>query len=116
MHPMIPISPKSEFTEKRTFKFLIPQASGEPREAFAFRLADKIFAYYNECAHISLPLDWDDNDFFTLDHQRLVCKHHGAEYTPETGQCVDGPCTGAALKPIKLLERDGMIWADLRDL
>lgn len=105
------IAPLDQFVEKRTFKFLIPQASGEPREAFAFRLGDTIHAYFNECAHISLPLDWEDNDFFTLDQARLMCKHHGAEYLPATGECVDGPCVGSQLKKLDVVVDDEMVWA-----
>jgi nitrite reductase/ring-hydroxylating ferredoxin subunit len=112
MSRKIPIAPAREFVEKRSFKFVIPQNSHEPREGFAFQLAGQIHAYYNECAHISLPLDWDDNDFFTLDHSHLVCKHHGAEYTPANGACVAGPCVGAKLKAIVTAEDEaGMVWA-----
>ena len=109
MSEKIPIAPLGEFTEGRTFKFVIPDKNGTKRDAFAFRRGENFFAYYNECSHICLPLDWDDNDFFTLDHQRLMCKHHGAEYLHDTGECVEGPCVGARLKKIEILVDDGVV-------
>ena len=96
--------------DNQSFKFAIP-AEPDPREGFLIRHEGKLKAYYNECSHISLPLDWGDNDFFALDFTTLVCKNHGAEYQPESGLCVAGPCKGAALKKIEIVEEDGAIFA-----
>lgn len=102
----------AELPENAARKFAIPDPTGE-REGFVFRRGDAIFAYFNECAHISLPLDWGDGDFFSEDFTAIVCKNHGATYIPQNGTCTAGPCTGAALKPIQTTEEDGVLYAVL---
>lgn len=104
------ISHDAELAENVSMKFVIPTTKYD-REGFAFRRAGKIYAYYNECAHISLPLDWGDNDFFAADKAHLVCKNHGAEFMPESGECTLGPCQGAVLKAIPVVVRDGLLYA-----
>lgn len=100
----------SDFQIARSLKFTIP-AKPFPREGFVVRHGKNFTAYYNECAHISLPLDWDDNDFFGLDGKSLVCKNHGAEFRPEDGVCITGPCKGATLKKIDITVEDGIVYA-----
>jgi nitrite reductase/ring-hydroxylating ferredoxin subunit len=98
-----------DLKEKETRKFQVP-AGDFPREAFLIRLGDEVRAYYNECAHIPMPLDWDDNDFLSLEGKTLQCKHHGAEYDFKTGECTSGPCVGASLKPLSVkLENSSVI-------
>lgn len=98
-----------DLSANQSLKFAIP-AKPDSREGFVVRHDGGLYAYYNECAHIPLPLDWGDNDFFSLDLTTLVCKNHGAEYRPESGVCVAGPCKGAGLKKITVVEEDGMIF------
>ena len=50
----------------------------------------------------SLPLDETDGRYF-------VCATHGARFRLEDGRCVDGPCAGAALTPIEIELRDGLV-------
>ena len=95
-----------ELDENSSRKFQIP----ENREGFAIRYQGRVFAYFNECAHISLPLDWDDNDFFSHDFAFLACKNHGAMFSPDTGKCITGPCPGASLKKIETIEEDGILF------
>ena len=47
-------------------------------------------------------LDLDDMDFFTRDKRRIQCKAHGALYEPTTGVCVEGPCKGRSLAPLRV--------------
>ena len=70
-----------------------------------------IFAYVNRCRHISLSMDWMDNQFFTEDGRYLICANHGATYEPTTGECVWGPCFGAFLQTVPLEVRGGEIVA-----
>lgn len=112
MSKKLKICVPSELAENAAVKFAIPDPKGA-REGFAFRYRGEVRAYFNECAHISLPLDWDDGDFFSEDFTSLVCKNHGATYLPQTGICTAGPCTGAALKRIETTEEDGVLYAVL---
>ena len=39
-----------------------------------------------------------------------MCATHGAIYTPESGQCVGGPCRGGKLRQIAVSEHDDNIY------
>lgn len=108
------IGDAAALVENASIKFVIPTHKYD-REGLAVRRGGKVFAYYNECAHIPLPLDWGDGDFFSKDFSRLVCKNHGAEFVPETGECTLGPCTGAELKKIPVILKDGKLYALVED-
>jgi nitrite reductase/ring-hydroxylating ferredoxin subunit len=58
-------------------------------------------------------LDFDDNEFFSEDKAWLVCKNHGALYDPLTGVCAGGPCGGAGLYGVPVIEKEDAIYADL---
>lgn len=100
---------EGELKEGETFKFTF-EREGRLREAFLFRHEGRIVAYENLCMHLPLTLDYGDNRFFTKDRRHLVCQTHHALYEPLTGLCVQGPCEGASLRPLKVLVSEGMIW------
>lgn len=83
---------------------------GLPYPAFAVRWRGRVHAYVNACRHQSLPLDFGDAHFFDEAFDALVCCHHGARFAPDTGRCVAGPCEGASLTALTVLERDGTLW------
>ena len=85
---------------------------GVSRDAFAVRWRGKVYAYVNSCRHQSLPLDFGDAHFFDESADALVCCHHGARYRPDTGECVDGPCEGATLTQLAVVEKDGGLWCE----
>lgn len=76
---------------------------------FAVRYNGLAYAYVNQCAHVSVELDWEPGEFFTAQKDFLVCATHGACYRPDNGFCVAGPCKGRSLKPIPLIEQNGEI-------
>ena len=65
--------------------------------AFAIRYDYQLFAYLNRCGHIAIQLDYMPGEFFADDGQTLICATHGAEYAPDTGACLGGPCYGVAV-------------------
>lgn len=69
-----------------------------------------LYAYRNRCPHIGISLDWVDNQFFTIDGRYLMCANHGAVFEPATGECIWGPCVGAALQIVPLEIEDGKIF------
>jgi len=83
---------------------------GQTQPAFVIRYAGRVYGYINACAHVPVELDWMEGDFFDADQRYLICATHGARYEPTTGHCVMGPCTGARLRPLDMLERDEKIY------
>ena len=69
-------------------------------EALLINYQGELFAYVNRCPHIGISLDWADNQFFSIDQRYLMCANHGAVFEPPTGECVWGPCVGAALQKL----------------
>ena len=84
------------------------QASVIP--AFAVRFDGQVFAYLNRCGHIAVQLDYMPGEFFSDDGQSLICATHGAEYAPDTGQCLGGPCYGVGLEPLEVKESAGRLY------
>lgn len=79
-------------------------------QAFLVRYGGKAFAYLNRCTHIGVELDWNAGEFFDESGLYLVCATHGATYLPDVGACVAGPCRGASLQRLEIVERDGGIY------
>ncbi len=106
---------EGELPEGNSKKFLV-KLEDRVTEAFVFRKGDQYHAYLNLCRHWTVGLDFDDNDFFSEDKEWLICKNHGAIYHPTTGICEGGPCGGAALYRVPLIEKKGAIYADLKKI
>ena len=99
-----------ELMHGTTKKFRL-QCRGSTLEAILVNYEGKISAYVNRCCHISLTMDWVDNQFFTEDKRYLICANHGATYEPTTGECIWGPCFGAFLQTVPLEVRHDRIRA-----
>lgn len=93
--------------ESRTFTYR--DSIGLMVEGLVFRREGRLFAYRNQCRHQPLALDYGDGEFFSEDGQYLLCRNHGALFKPESGYCVSGPCIGASLFPLEVVEKDGSI-------
>jgi nitrite reductase/ring-hydroxylating ferredoxin subunit len=109
---LLKLSGPGELKEGASKKFVLKGPDRET-EAFLILKKGKYYAYLNLCRHWSVGLDFDDNDFFTEDGRWLVCKNHGAVYDPQTGECQGGPCGGASLYRVPLVEKKGTIYAEL---
>lgn len=100
----------AELTEQGLGKrFDLPEM-GLRATGFAIRYQGKVYAYVNQCAHVPVELDWNEGDFFDLSKHYLICATHGAQYQPQTGYCVLGPCKGRQLKPVQVIEREGAVF------
>ena len=84
--------------------------------AFAVQYDGQYFAYLNRCGHIAIQLDYMPGEFFSDDGQTLICATHGAEYAPDTGACLGGPCYGVGLQPLTITQRDGQLLLESPDL
>ena len=83
---------------------------GETLPAFVVRWRGSARGFVNECRHQASELDWNAGEFFDEAKLYLICATHGALYEPDTGICVDGPCSGARLASVSVSERDGKIF------
>jgi nitrite reductase/ring-hydroxylating ferredoxin subunit len=90
-----------ELTHGASKKFKI-QCGEFNREGLLVNYQGRFYAYLNRCPHVGISLDWVDNQFFTIDRRYLMCANHGAVFEPPTGECVWGPCVGAALESLAL--------------
>lgn len=97
-----------------TIKFIY-RVDGIAREGFAANVEGRIVAFENQCKHIPVPLDYDDNQFFTPDRKHFICSTHGAVYNPLNGACLAGPCAGANLNQLYATATEGDIWVKLPD-
>lgn len=86
------------------YRFVAQGSQGEDMAAFVIRHNGEVYGYLNRCAHIQVELDWQHGRFFDEDSEFLMCATHGALYLPDTGECVGGPCKGAFLTKLKIVE------------
>lgn len=73
------------------------------------RRGRQAWAYINRCPHFSVCLDYEPGDVLTYGGKVLMCAHHSALFRFEDGQCIEGPCTGAALTPVAIRIVDGEV-------
>lgn len=85
-------------------------AGGEDAVGFVVRHKGIVRGYLNRCAHVPMELDWNPGIFFDSSGLYLMCSTHGALYSPSTGRCAGGPCRGANLRTITVLEADNEIF------
>ncbi|MBT8113960.1 MAG: Rieske 2Fe-2S domain-containing protein [Arenicella sp.] len=93
-------------------RFNVRNQDGEVMPAFVIRFDYQFFAYLNKCGHIAVELDYMPGEFFTDDGRTLICSTHGAEYAPDTGACLGGPCYGVGLESLGIAEREGRLYLD----
>lgn len=105
-----PIVPLSELPPGETAVFAL-EVDGARDQGFVVRLpSGELRGYVNRCRHANLPLDWADARF--LDEGGLLrCRAHGARFRAEDGFCVEGPCLGASLRPVRVEVEAGLVVA-----
>ena len=94
-----------------------PQANleGATIPCFVIKYETQFYAYLNRCGHIAVQLDYLPGEFFTDDGKALMCATHGAEYAPDTGACLGGPCFGIGLETLQIaIQGDEIVLTDER--
>jgi nitrite reductase/ring-hydroxylating ferredoxin subunit len=84
-------------------------AGSDETTGFVVRYGGAVHAYLNRCAHVPIELDWNHGEFFESSGLYIMCSTHGAIYVPGTGLCAGGPCRGARLRKIAVVEKDGQV-------
>jgi len=82
--------------------------AGQTCRAFAVRFEGQVQAYINRCTHVAMEMDFQPDRFFDTEGLWLLCATHGATYSPQSGECVGGPCRGGLVK-INLSESQGVV-------
>ncbi|WDZ97818.1 Rieske (2Fe-2S) protein [Herbaspirillum sp. WKF16] len=104
------ICASSEIEEGGLGKRFPVMVRGDDATGFVVRYGGAVYGYLNRCAHVPVELDWSEGEFFESSGLYLMCATHGAVYSPDTGKCEGGPCTGAHLRKIMTVEREGHIY------
>ena len=78
-------------------------------DAFLVNDHGNFHAYVNRCRHMTTPLDFVRDRFFSEDGRYLMCYTHGALYEPTTGLCVAGPCKGESLYSLPVRVEQGEV-------
>lgn len=96
-------------TEGSCKEFILKKESCE-KDAFLIFFEQRCYAYENSCPHTGVNLNWQEEQFFSLDGLLLQCSLHGALFKPDSGKCIRGPCQGDNLKPVNLIIEDGIVY------
>ena len=85
-------------------------AQADEEKGFAIRHCGAVRGFVNRCPHMGTELDWQPGEFFDVAGLYLICSTHGAIFEPKTGLCVAGPCRGASLEPLGIIEQGGQVF------
>ncbi len=99
----------AQVPEGQTLCFDLGKPVRDP-QAFVVRWQDQTHVYLNRCAHVPVPLDYDDGEFLHPKLGMIACKVHGALYEPGSGECVSGPCRGAGLERLEFQVQGADLW------
>jgi len=70
-----------------------------------------IRAYLNHCPHLGIPLNWQPDEFMSLEGTHIQCSTHGALFQLEDGHCIAGPCRGESLTTLTTeITDDGKVY------
>lgn len=76
---------------------------------FVVRRGEGFVAYRNLCPHWGVDLDLGLGDFVDPRSGLVACRNHGAEFDPDSGLCVAGPCEGDSLVRLRVTLQDGRL-------
>jgi nitrite reductase/ring-hydroxylating ferredoxin subunit len=87
--------------------------SGDGQDTlFAVRAHGTLHLWRDRCPHAGTPMAWRRHAYLNAAGNRIVCAAHGAQFEPDTGLCVVGPCLGAHLQPVAFSIDHGEIVID----
>lgn len=76
---------------------------------FALRHGAEVRLYRNSCPHLDVRLEYRKDRFLSADGSLIVCYAHGAQFLPDSGLCVYGPCLGERLSALRWHLDDGWL-------
>jgi nitrite reductase/ring-hydroxylating ferredoxin subunit len=75
---------------------------------------NKYIAFKNFCPHQGRRMNYSAGQFLTTEEGNIVCPAHGAEFKPDDGLCVNGPCLGQSLEPVHIQLNEESIFAIIK--
>lgn len=106
---------KQEVTEGNPRGFSLDLEQGK-FELFLVKHDDVIYAYKNHCPHLGIPLNWQPNEFLSIEQTHIQCSTHGALFNPDNGHCIMGPCAGENLTSLSIEHQNDELWLLLDSL
>jgi len=76
---------------------------------FALRHQGQVRVYLNSCPHLLVPLQYRKDRYLSADGERIICYAHGAQFLPDTGECIYGPCLGQTLRALEFSQEAGWL-------
>ncbi|HEA26585.1 MAG TPA: Rieske (2Fe-2S) protein [Ectothiorhodospiraceae bacterium] len=98
---MLVICTVAELQKSKTIGFSYKR-EGEEQSAFVVYDGGEVYAYENRCPHVGVELNWQPDQFLSLDGFSIQCSLHGAQFRLEDGFCHSSPCSGKSLQPLKV--------------
>jgi nitrite reductase/ring-hydroxylating ferredoxin subunit len=89
--------------------FTVDSEQGE-LSLVAIRHDNEISVYENRCPHLNIPLNWQPDEFMSLEGTHIQCSTHGALFNIEDGHCISGPCRGQGLSRYKANTKETDVW------
>ncbi|WP_428242803.1 Rieske (2Fe-2S) protein [Gynuella sp.] len=89
------LGPEHEIEEGHSKGYELPHL-----QVFAVRRDGLLYVYKNDCPHLNINLEWQEDQFLDMDAAFIQCSGHGALFEIETGICISGPCQGEHLTVI----------------
>lgn len=104
-----PICPSLDLAELGSHSFQVLYR-GVQREAILVRFRGVAYGYLNQCVHMPRRLDGEEPGVFDEAGGAIRCTMHGITYKPETGECLSEICAGKSLTPLRVEEREGVLY------
>jgi nitrite reductase/ring-hydroxylating ferredoxin subunit len=104
----VALCPVSDITDGMSKGFELANS----RSVFVVGDDGAVFVYLNECPHLGVNLEWEEDKFLDSEGRLIECSTHGALFEMDTGQCIVGPCQGESLTAIPFEIVDGHITVD----
>lgn len=96
--------------DHQTYGFQV-DINNEERGIIVLRQGQEIRAWLNHCPHLGIPLNWQPDEFLSLEGTHIQCSTHGALFTLEEGYCIAGPCRGQSLIALQTeVDTDGNLY------
>ena len=89
-------------TDDRLFSLMLQKKNNE------------YIAFKNSCPHQGRRMNYSVGKFLTTKEGHIVCPAHGAEFKPDDGLCINGPCLGQSLEPVHIQLNEESIFAIIK--
>jgi len=103
----------NEVEQGKWYEFTL-QLADEIVSVMLFKEKERFIAYKNACPHQARRMDYATGKFLIAENGHIICPAHGAEFKPNTGLCINGPCLGQSLEPVHIQTNEESIFAIIK--